>query len=85
MLKLEFQYGKDWYKYEHGWIFKKGAFTSYSEQVCPVLRELDEKDIDLSLDQWRIIMKAILHSYIAGQDVGRNNQIKDFKKLFNID
>ncbi len=84
-MSFEFMYSNHWYKYDRGWIFKKGEFTSYSEQVCPVLRELNEKLDSFSADQLKTIMEAILHGYYYGQDVGRNNQIKDFKRLFNID
>jgi hypothetical protein len=84
-MSFEFMYCGQWYKYDHGYIFKKGNFTSYHEQVCPVPRELNEKLDGFSAEQLEAIMVAILHGYRCGQDVGRNTLIKEFKRLFNID
>ncbi len=84
-MTFEFMYGNHWYKYDRGYIFKKGNFTSYHEQVCPVVRQLNELIESLSTEQQQAVMLAILHGYRSGYDVGRNDQIKDFKRLFNID
>jgi hypothetical protein len=84
-MSFEFMYCNDWYKYDHGYIFKKGNFTSYHEQVCPVARQLNEVIDSMSTAQQHAIMIAVLHGYRRGYDVGRNDQIKDFKRLFNID
>lgn len=84
-MTFEFMYCDDWYKYDRGYIFKKGNFTSYHEQVCPVVRQLNEIIEGLSEEQQQTVMLAILHGYRSGYDVGRNDQIKDFKRLFNID
>ena len=85
MISFEFQYCGDWYKYDRGYIFKKGNFTSYHEQVCPVVRQLNEVISGMSTEQQQTVMVAVLHGYRCGYDVGRNDQIKDFKRLFNID
>jgi hypothetical protein len=84
-MTFEFMYCGDWYKYDRGYIFKKGNFTSYQEQVCPVVRQLNEIIESLSVEQQQAVGLAILHGYRSGYDVGRNDQIKDFKRLFNID
>lgn len=81
-MSFEFMYGDFWYQYVQGWIYKCGR---YKEQVCPVLRELQDTLPDFSADQRSKIMGAILHSYFNGHDVGKKEKIKEFKRVFNLD
>ena len=84
-MSFEFMYCNNWYKYDRGYIFKKGNFNSYHEQVCSVVQQLNETIDSFSTEQQEAVMLAVLHGYRCGYDVGRNDQIKDFKRLFNID
>ena len=82
METFEFTYGDFWYKYDSGWIYKCGR---YPEQVCPVLREIQDKLQDSSADQRNTVMCAILHGYFYGIGNGKKEKIREFKRVFALD
>ena len=84
MKSFEFVYGATWYKYENGRINKKNCFGSY-DYFCPVHVDIHNQLKDLSIDQCKSIMKAILHGYICGIAEGKQEKIKEFKRVLQID
>lgn len=77
-------YGDAWYKYEDGHIKKKYGFDSYA-LFCPVHIGMHDKLKDLSADQCKSIMEAILHGYFYGVGEGKKEKIQEFKRVFKID
>ncbi len=84
MKAFEFMYGDTWYKYERGYLHRKDVYGVYVLH-CPVASELIAILDSFDATQLRIVMGAIIHGYVHGKDAGRNSQIKEFKRLFNID
>lgn len=83
-MTFEFMYDNNWYKYENGRIKKKCCFDFY-DYFCPVLTDLNDKLNDLSADQCKSIMEAILHSYFYGIGEGKKEKILEFKRVFQLD
>lgn len=84
MKSFEFMYGDTWYKYESGYIYRQDINEFY-QPYCPVYIELEGILKTFDAGQLRTVMSAIVHGYVYGKQDGRNNQIRDFKRLFNID
>ena len=85
MREFEFQYNGTWYVYRSGHIYKKKDKETYFDCACPVFHELSEKLDSFSTEQLHTIMRAILHGYTWGKHDGRNEKIREFKRVFNLD
>lgn len=84
MKPFEFMYGDTWYKYESGYIYRQDIDEFY-QPYCPVYIELEGILKTFNAGQLHTIMAAIIHGFVHGKNAGRNSQIKEFKRLFNID
>ncbi len=84
MKPFEFMYGDTWYRYESGHIYRQDIYEMY-QPYCPVLIDLEHILKTFDAPQLQTIMAAIIHGYVYGKQDGRNSQIKDFKRLFNMD
>lgn len=84
MKSFEFMYGGEWYKYENGYILKKHGFDFY-DHFCPVLVDLNNKLDGLTADQLHSIMGAILHGYFTGFARGREDKIREIKRVLKLD
>lgn len=84
MRELEFTYNGTQYVYRNGHIYKKDKET-YFDCACPVLYELSEKLESFSTEQLHTIMCAILHGYTWGKHDGKNEKIREFKRVFALD
>lgn len=81
MKTFEFMYGDTWYKYSDGCIYKQDQVNNFSIKVCSVMSELCEHLDEFDLIQRRLIMSSIISSYCCGKE----DKVKEIKRLFNID
>ena len=81
---FEFMYDDTWYKYEGGHIYRQDI-NGFYQSYCPVLIDLEGILKTFDTPQLQTIMAAIIHGFVYGKIAGRTNQIKEFKRLFNID
>ena len=81
--EFEFIYNDSWYKYSSGWILKQDDRGKY-DFCCPVLATLKPMLEDLTADQLRTIMGAIVHGYIQGKQDGKKEKIQEFKRVFDL-
>ena len=80
---MEFIFEDIIYKYENGWIYWKHELGYYNK-LCPVLPELEEI-LDLyTQDVRRTILEAIVHGSCYGYYEGKNNKLKEIKRVLDI-
>lgn len=82
-MTFEFMYGDAQFKYENGWIYRKNPFDYY-EDFCPVHSELISIVESLNIDQFSVILGAIIHGYSYGKNYGKAEKIQEFKRVFNL-
>ena len=84
MKSFEFMHGGEWYRYENGYIMKQRGFDFY-DNFCPVLVDLHDKFDGLAADQLHSIMGAIIHGYCTGFARGREDKIREIKRVLKLD
>jgi hypothetical protein len=81
---MEFIFEDIIYKYENSWIYWKHEH-GYFNQLCPVLRELEEILELFTEDGQRIILAAIVHGCCYGYQGGKKAKISEIKRALDID
>lgn len=83
-MTFEFMYNNNCYKYKNDHIEKRHG-SDFWYYFCPVHVDLNNKLNDLSVDQCKSIMEAIVHSYFYGVGEGEKEKILEFKRVFQLD
>lgn len=87
-MSFEFMYSGTWYKYTGGKLLKQnslGNYVDYLDDVCPVLRGLQEQLEVIPEEVRPVVMQGILHAYGYGIVDGKKKKIAEFKRVFNLD
>lgn len=83
-MTFEFMYGDTWYKYENGYIYRRNIYGN-SEQMIPVVKELNQTLDNLSLPDKQNIGCAIVHGHTYGRMAGIADKVKEIKRVLCID
>ena len=87
-MTFEFMYDDSWYQYKDGMLVKqnsRGTYDSYFYRVCPVLIDLQNQLEAIPEYVRPRVMQGLLHAYHWGINNGKNEKIKEFKRVFNLD
>ena len=87
-MKLKFEYNKDVYEYNDGWIYYRSCGCYL--KLCPVLREIGQNDANniveaSNTDQCVTILKTLVHAYLHGYTKGKAAKVEEFKRVFCLD
>lgn len=80
---MEFIFEDIIYKYENGWIYWKHELGYYNK-LCPVLPELEEILGLFTEDGQITILEALVHAACYGYQEGKNNKLKEIKRVLDI-
>ena len=87
-MTFEFMYSDNWYQYNNGKLLKQnsfGTYIDYLDDVCPVVRELQDQLEAIPEDVRPVVMQGLLHAYGYGVIDGKKKKIAEFKRVFNLD
>ena len=87
-MSFEFMYSGNWYKYTDRKILKQnslGNYVDYLDDVCPVLRDLQEQMEAIPEAVRPVVLQGLLHAYGYGIVDGKKKKIAEFKRVFNLD